>query len=296
MKANSLYQNKSLGFWGYVKFLSDKLGYSDRKNSQLKNYTLTESITILKKYNIQFSSHELTEIINYLNYRSNVLNNIVQHQLMDIDEVTTVYNDISSSLNLKEFKCKLPYNKQKGDKKNLAFFTCIINLITEQTLNNFNLQNPLNISFDSDPQTLTSMLDNDNKIITTLSRRYDGALPSTISPLAVWEIKEYYYTTTFGSRIADGIYETSLDGFEINQLDIPFKPKHYYFIDSKNTWWKLGKSYLCRIIDLLHIGQVSEVFFGKEILTQWPITLMDLLNENFIQPKSIISDYTYSQL
>lgn len=296
MKANSLYKNKSLAFWGYVKFLSDKLGYSDRKISQLKNYTLTECITILENFNIQFNLNELSDIVNYLNYRSNVLNDIVQHQLMDINEITTVYNNISSSLDLKEFKCKLPSNKQKGDKKNLAFFTCIINLITEQTLNNFNLQNSLNINFDSDPQTLTSILDNDNKIITTLSRRYDGAIPSTISPLAVWEIKEYYYTTTFGSRIADGIYETSLDGFEINQLDMTFKPKHYYFIDSKNTWWKLGKSYLCRIIDLLHIGQVSEVFFGNEVLTQWPITLTDLLNENFVQPKSIISDYTYNQL
>ncbi len=29
---------------------------------------------------------------------------------------------------------------------------------------------------------------------------------------AVWEIKEYYDSITFGSRIADGVYETMLDG------------------------------------------------------------------------------------
>ena len=32
--------------------------------------------------------------------------------------------------------------------------------------------------------------------------------------MALWEIKEYYYTTTFGSRVADGVYETLLDGLE----------------------------------------------------------------------------------
>jgi len=290
MKANSLYKDKPLNFWGYVKFLSDKLGYSDRKTSLLKQYSLQDCTFILKKFDIKFELDELNQIVNYLNYRSNILNNAVQHQLMNIDDVTTVYHNIISSLNLEEYNSKLPYNKQKGSKKNLAFFTCIINLLTEQTLNNFNLQHSSYIKFDSDPQALTSILDNNNRILTTLSRRYDGALPSTISPLAVWEIKEYYYTTTFGSRIADGIYETSLDGLEINQLEEYFRPKHYYFIDSKNTWWILGKSYLCRIIDLLHIGQVSEVFFGNEVVTQWPITLNELLNEklfDFVQAKSI---------
>lgn len=32
------------------------------------------------------------------------------------------------------------------------------------------------------------------------------------------EIKEYYYTTTFGSRVAGGVYETLLDGMELDEL------------------------------------------------------------------------------
>lgn len=51
-----------------------------------------------------------------------------------------------------------------------------------------------------------------------MSRRFDGAFPSTINPILIWEIKEYYYTTTFGSRIADGVYETQLDGYEIKTI------------------------------------------------------------------------------
>ena len=41
-----------------------------------------------------------------------------------------------------------------------------------------------------------------------------------LNPIAIWEIKEYYYTTTFGSRIADGVYETPLDGMELEELRV----------------------------------------------------------------------------
>ena len=47
----------------------------------------------------------------------------------------------------------------------------------------------------------------------------DGGFPSITNPLAIWEVKEYYYTTTFGSRVADGVYETLLDGMEIEELE-----------------------------------------------------------------------------
>ena len=84
--------------------------------------------------------------------------------------------------------------------------------------------------------------------------------------------KEYYYTTTFGSRVADGVYETLLDGMELEELyehegvDI----KHYLFIDSHYTWWECGKAYLCRIIDMLHMGYVDEVIYGKEVIERLP--------------------------
>ena len=42
--------------------------------------------------------------------------------------------------------------------------------------------------------------------------------------------------------------------------------KHYLFVDSHFTWWACGKSYLCRIVDMLHMGYVDEVLFGREVL------------------------------
>ena len=46
-----------------------------------------------------------------------------------------------------------------------------------------------------------------------MSRRMDGAYPSCVNPLAVWEFKCYYYTTTFGSKISDAVYIASLEAY-----------------------------------------------------------------------------------
>ncbi|MEO8960291.1 MAG: hypothetical protein ABI325_00310 [Ginsengibacter sp.] len=60
---------------------------------------------------------------------------------------------------------------------------------------------------DYNPSELTAITENGFPV-RTLSRRVDGAFPNIINPHAIWEIKEYYYTTTFGSRVADGVYES----------------------------------------------------------------------------------------
>ena len=100
----------------------------------------------------------------------------------------------------------------------------------------------------------------------------NGAFPTVINPVAIWEIKEYYYTTTFGSRVADGVYESLLDGMELEELRNSEKIdiKHYLMIDSRFTWWDCGRSYLCRIVDMLHMGYVDEVLVGKEVVKRLP--------------------------
>ncbi len=99
--------------------------------------------------------------------------------------------------------------------------------------------------------------------------------PAVVNPVAIWEIKEYYHTTTFGSRVADGVYETLLDGMELEELQeharIPVE--HLLIVDSHFTWWQCGRSYLCRIIDMLHMGYVDEVLLGKEVVERLPIVV-----------------------
>lgn len=125
---------------------------------------------------------------------------------------------------------------------------------------------------DYNPKELTAITENDFPL-RTLSRRVDGAYPSVIDPIAIWEIKEYYYTTTFGSRVADGVYETQLDGWELWEVNLNLNRKisHFLIIDAYQTWWTQGRSYLCRIVDSMHMGLVDEVLVGKEVLNRLPI-------------------------
>ena len=46
--------------------------------------------------------------------------------------------------------------------------------------------------------------------------------------------------------------------------------KRYLIIDGRRTWWDDGKSYLCRIIDMLHMGYLDEVLVGREVETAIP--------------------------
>lgn len=130
-----------------------------------------------------------------------------------------------------------------------------------------------------DPRGLTYIWDEDRHLIGASSRRFDGAFPGIESPKIVWEIKEYYYATTFGSRVADGVYETQLDGFEFKELfeRTGHKVYHVLFVDAYRTWWKQGKSYLCRLVDAMNSGVVDEVIVGREVLTRWPELLRSVM-------------------
>ena len=113
---------------------------------------------------------------------------------------------------------------------------------------------------DYDPRELTTIT-KDGLPVRTLARRVDGAFTSPVNPIAVWEIKEYYYTTTFGSRVADGVYESLLDGLELEDAreEEGIDVKHYLMVDAYFTWWDCGKPYLCRIFDMLHMSIGAEV-------------------------------------
>ena len=131
-----------------------------------------------------------------------------------------------------------------------------------------------------DPKELTAFTQN-RFPVRSLSRRVDGAFPNIINPVAIWEIKEYYYTTTFGSRVADGIYETLLDGLELEEVSkyLDRKINHYLMVDDYYTWWTCGRSYLCRICDMLHMGLLTEALFGKEVVDRIPVLVNEWIKQ-----------------
>ena len=269
MKPSVKFLNQPKHFWANVRSISQEIGYTDRKSSQIKVPAIYEMSNALKNMGLS-SGHiihdddQVTEfgqkLHDYFAYRANVLNNEVKPLLMDSKKAKKVFETLQKKLSP---QCPIPMNKQKGDKKAPAYLTAIINMLIEA--------NAEGMPCDYDPRELTTVT-RDGEPLRTLARRVDGAFPSPVNPVAVWEIKEYYYTTTFGSRVADGVYETLLDGMELEELkehenvDV----KHYLMIDDHFTWWDCGRSYLCRIIDMLHMGYVDEVLFGYEVVDRLP--------------------------
>lgn len=208
----------------------------------------------------------LTEAIAYLNWRTTYLNTHVSGCFMNREQAKVEYEALRNH--------HMPtrpesFNKQKGEKRHPAYLAGIVSTLAESVLGPG--------GYIDDARRLAYVADN-GSIEEIFSRRFDGAIPSTENPKAVWEIKEYYGTTTFGSRVADGVYETLLDGYEIEGVrsrmgrDI----QHFLFIDDKFTWWDCGRSYLCRMIDMLHTKHVDEIFFGRQVLTDWVPRLQTL--------------------
>ncbi len=274
MKPSNYFKSMPANFWANVKIISQGIGYAKNNLIIVPTKKEIEKLYIslhldpnelFPKGNV---SHFGRDILDYFSFRADTLNNYVQLMLMSADEAEQMYMRLSKKIRITSKFPPQPMNKQKGDKKKKAFFTCMINLLIAQAIGNKQC--------DYDPHELTFFIRNQYPL-RTLSRRVDGAFPSTTNPKAIWEIKEYYYTTTFGSRVADGIYETLLDGAELYELNTNEHEKcyHYLFVDAKYTWWDCGKSYLCRLIDIMHMGFVDEVIFGSEIENRIPEIVKD---------------------
>lgn len=266
MRANNKYINLDLKFWANVRTIGQAIGYS--KNNQVLVHLFDDLLLAMEKSDLGIdhlsSDDEPTELakllLDYFRYRADILNDYVEPRLMDVERASTVFQEL-----YKQFKPQvpLPMNKQKGEKRNPAYLTGIVNMLIEA--------NSGELPCDYDPRTLTTITKNDEPL-RTLARRVDGCFPSCVNPIAIWEIKEYYYTTTFGSRIADGVYETLLDGLELEELQEheSINVQHLLIVDSHRTWWTMGISYLTRMIDMLHMGYVDEILFGYEVVERLP--------------------------
>lgn len=269
MKPNEQFLNQPKYFWANVRSISQHIGYTARGTGQIKVPTLEQMCLTMKALDLS-STHlvnakgrptDLAEtLLAYFEYRADALNNYVKGYLMDVRKARVTFQELKERLCP---TCPIPMNKQKDAKKAEAYFTGIINMLIEA--------NAEGLPCNYDPRELTSVT-NKGAPLRTLARRVDGAFTKIVNPIAVWEIKEYYYTTTFGSRVADGVYETLLDGMELEELleHEKIEVKHYLMVDDYNTWWNKGRSYLCRIIDMLHMGYVDEALFGREVVERLP--------------------------
>lgn len=269
MKPNSIFLKLPKNFWASVRLISQEVGYTEKGTGQIRIPSENEIRQKLKRFDVDFDHLRLQKtdfgtfgnlLQDYFVYRADVLNSHVKPHLMNAARAKEVFD---AQFKKYQPSCPIPLNKQKGAMKTSAYLTGLVNMLVEA--------NSQGKPCDYDPHQLT-IVTKDGLPLRTFARRVDGAFPGSVNPIAIWEIKEYYYTTTFGSRVADGIYESLLDGLELEELreheDIDIK--HYLIVDAYDTWWNKGKSYLCRIIDMLHMGYLDEVLFGYEVIERLP--------------------------
>ncbi|MFZ4694232.1 MAG: DUF7687 domain-containing protein [Verrucomicrobiia bacterium] len=263
-------------FWALVRLIGQECGYASRGQitiptreavaKALVGLGLTDTALDVV---LQNGAGTWNTLHGYFTLRHDLLHKQVEPNLMDASQAKREFVRLKREL---KPACPLPMNKQKGAKKAPAYLTGIVNMLIEANAKG----NPC----DYDPRALTTVALNKSPL-RTFARRMDGAFPSVINPIVVWEVKEYYYTTTFGSRVADGVYETLLDGMEIEELASAEEVNilHYLMIDAHYTWWDCGKSYLCRVIDMLHMGYVDEVLVGREVLTRLPVLVKEWIEK-----------------
>ncbi len=269
MKPNETFLKLPKRFWASVRLISQDVGYTEKGTNRIKVPSREQIKTRLERREIDFDKIQSqifdskdfgTLLADYFVHRADILYSFVEPHLMDGKKARRTFEKFYKKLKPSR---QVPMNKQSGEKRAPAYLTGLVNMLIEANSQGF--------PCDYDPRQLTLITKN-GLPARTLARRVDGAFPSSINPVAVWEIKEYYYTTTFGSRVADGIYESLLDGLELEELreNEQIDVKHYLMIDAHDTWWIQGKSYLCRIIDMLHMGYIDEVLFGYEVIERLP--------------------------
>ena len=295
MQPNREFLGLPKSFWANIRTISQKVGYTLKpkrqkgvtgQTGQIKVPSLADIETALKS--LGFTAKHLVEkgdftdlgrqVYRYYEYRANLLNTLVEPMLMDASQAEVLYAKLQKKLKSSRVTTR---NKQSGEKKQVAYFTGIINMLIEANI--------AGLPCDYDPQ-MPVTITRDNAPFRTMARRIDGAFPRAVDPLAVWEIKAFYYTTTGGSRVADCVYAPLLDGMELEELDAalrnlatsverPTHIHHLLMVDAHGALWVKDRFYLCRIVDMLHMGYVDEVLFGKEVATRLPLIAKEWVKE-----------------
>lgn len=267
-------------FWHRARFISEALGYTtcERvcRDRRVMSYSADSIIELFRSRGYAIDGNEAEKQAYYSRLRA-IAADEARDNLMTAQEAREAYLNTASvafgaGFSWRDLGINAPMNKQTGEKKDVSFLTALVDLLTYYAIRD------TEYVADYDPHALIKVSDRFGRLQGVSSRRFDGAINTVENPLIVWEIKEYYYTTTFGSRISDGVYETRLDGFELNSFEqlVGYRPLHVLFTDSYSVWWEQGKSYLCRLIDMLNEGSVDRIYFGREVF-DWETDLKNML-------------------
>ena len=191
MQAFPEFRHMPTPFWAMVKYVSETLGYTIRGQGIVRTYSIDEIDRLLSQNGIVVGYETIESAKQYFDMRANLLNHQVQRNLMNSEAAKETFERLYPLHRDNDFKCKLPMNKQKGAMKQVAFFTAIINILTEDTLRRSSVYDG-SLGFNDDPRGLVYVFDDNKHIIGASSRRFDGAYPNILNPRIVWEINGSY--------------------------------------------------------------------------------------------------------
>lgn len=266
MYANERFAGYNTKFWSYVRLVSEQAGYQPHGEKLVKKYTKKDLSETVEKTGINgeqllggLTTNNTTdlgeELLDYLNFRSDK----VKQALDKIRTKNQAFSDFEEYCG--DYVMETEQLNKQGSGEKLIFANSV-NLVLERETG---------IDFNPNPRMLPTVLDSEKNLKTTLPKWPDGAFPTARNPLALWEVKEFYSSTTFGSRIADAIYEMMLFGEEVQTLQEETEQKiDLYLMTDGYEAWKKGVSYICRIIDILNMEYIDAAIFGEEVFTQWP--------------------------
>ena len=284
-------------FWRYVRVLSEDLNYS--RNKKVLRHSESDIRISLGKLGLSPDAitnrrdeiFSLDDLVAYFDFRAELIEGYISKHLQSAEEAKALFEQVAeeytdgftSRLNKEGFEngrtyfvkgshpAAAPFNKQKDKKRDVDFLTATSNILISYYLKGR--------KFDQDPHRLPVFTEN-GVIVGSMSRRMDGAFPTCTNPIALWEFKCYYYTTTFGSKISDAIYIADFDGFERRLIEdeTGSKVSLTLFVDAYSTWMDKGKSYLCRIVDLLQRGSITDLIIGSEVIDAIPILVEEWVN------------------
>ena len=83
MQAFDEYRNKDASFWALIKFVSEGLGYTDRRRGTVKSFSPNEVVSFCSTQGISINEQTAYLAAQYSIKRASLLNDIAQHMLMD---------------------------------------------------------------------------------------------------------------------------------------------------------------------------------------------------------------------
>lgn len=134
MKAFPEFADMPPEFWALVKLTSEVLGYTVRNAGLVKAHTASEIAEVCKKTNTRVSDKLVEKAARYSAMRAALLNDFVKGALMDAAAARIACEPLLRQHIEEGLRCKIPLNKQKGDMKQIAYFTAMINILAEKAI------------------------------------------------------------------------------------------------------------------------------------------------------------------